>query len=181
LLVRKIDGRKLRRHRDGRRRGRYRLCRRCLRFAPEYVDQWSRGRRNRAVTACRAGIFGCLHPQDDAVSFRTQRVLPGAVEVHYNPSDRRVGAIQAYPYRLHAVGVQRIAFLLGVAEGPRKYEYEPVRVGRGLNRGLYRAGEDHLDLHVRTFALDLQLLDFCYAGRRVLAGSVGSQEKERQK
>lgn len=127
------------------------------------------------------GIFGRLHPQDDAVSFRTKRVLPGAVEVHYNPSDRRVGTVQAYPYRLHAVGVQGIAFLLGVAEGPRKYEYEAVRVGRGLNRGLHSAGEDNFDLYVRAFALDLQLLDFRYASRRVLAGSVGSQEKERQK
>jgi hypothetical protein len=125
--------------------------------------------------------FCSLDAENDVIPFGRERVRQRAVHVDHHACDRRIGAVQAHAHTLYAVRTQRVAFLLGVAEGPRKYEYEPVRVGRGLNRGLYRAGEDHFDLHVRAFALDLQLLDFRYAGRRVLAGSVGSQEKERQK
>jgi len=125
--------------------------------------------------------FCSLDAENDVCSFGRERVRQRAVQVDHHPSDRRIGAVQAHAYTLYAVRTQRVALLFGVGECSGKDQDQPIRVGGGLYRRLHRTGEDHFDLYIRALALDLQLLDFRYASRHVLAGSVGSQEKERQK
>jgi hypothetical protein len=125
--------------------------------------------------------FCSLDAENDVFPFGRERVRQRAVQVDHHACDRRIGAVQAHAHTLYAVSSQRVALLFRVGERSGKDQDQPIRVGGGLYRRLHLSGEDHFDLYVRTLALDLQLLDFRYASGRVLAGSVGSQEEERQK
>jgi hypothetical protein len=79
--------------------------------------------------------------KNNSVSFRLHRVGMGLIEVENDSRNRRAGAVLAGAHPMHSVGMDRNSFNAVVADGLRKVEQNPVRIGGRLKRRLYRTAE----------------------------------------
>jgi hypothetical protein len=104
-----------------------------------------------------------------------------AIQIHNHAGDGRICAVESDAHRVDPVGFQGKMLLPGIGHRTGKHKHKAVRIDRRLYGGPDRAGEDHLDGHVPTFSLHLQLLDLSGAACRALRGGQPGQQREREK